>query len=262
VKSLNSLFNIANFIVKSHPELKDPLLQSLLAEEGRGLRNARLSFDFLNQLFLKSNSQLGQDVLALLVSGLKRNGYFVEFGAADGVLLSNTLMLEKFFGWSGILSEPAIKWHDELFKNRNCHLNTNAVWQVSGNKVTFLESKDAVYSTIKGFEDNDSHYHHRVDSQSYIVDTISLYDLLIKYNAPKVIDMISIDTEGSEYEILKCFDFDRFKFRFIAVEHNDTLAKQNITNLLVTNGYIPILGELSSHDIWFCSAELESSLPF
>ncbi|GIT91759.1 hypothetical protein JANAI62_22160 [Jannaschia pagri] len=39
-------------------------------------------------------------------TGFKRGGYFVEFGATDGVTLSNTWLLEMSFGWSGILADP------------------------------------------------------------------------------------------------------------------------------------------------------------
>jgi len=48
----------------------------------------------------------------------KKNGYFVEFGACDGLLFSNTLLLEKSFGWDGILAEPNRSYHKQIRKNR------------------------------------------------------------------------------------------------------------------------------------------------
>ena len=62
----------------------------------------------------KSRAQLKQDIFVLLETGFKRDGYFVEFGATNGVDLSNSWLLEKAFGWTGILAEPARIWHDDL----------------------------------------------------------------------------------------------------------------------------------------------------
>ena len=55
----------------------------------------------------KSRSQLRQDLFVLSQLDFKRNGYFVEFGATNGFNLSNTHLMEKEFGWTGILAEPA-----------------------------------------------------------------------------------------------------------------------------------------------------------
>ena len=51
----------------------------------------------------QSKSQIRQDILALALSGFKENGFFVEFGATDGVKFSNSYLLEKDFSWQGIL---------------------------------------------------------------------------------------------------------------------------------------------------------------
>ena len=65
------------------------------------------------QSFRDSKSQLRQDLFVLSETNFKRNGYFVEFGAASGFQLSNTYLLEQNFSWSGILAEPAKVWHSQ-----------------------------------------------------------------------------------------------------------------------------------------------------
>jgi hypothetical protein len=50
---------------------------------------------------LRSRAQLMQDLFVLYMLGSKRGGFFVEFGATDGVNISNTLLLERDFGWTG-----------------------------------------------------------------------------------------------------------------------------------------------------------------
>ena len=37
-----------------------------------------------------------------------KNGFYVELGANNGVLQSNTLFFEKFKGWTGVLVEPVL----------------------------------------------------------------------------------------------------------------------------------------------------------
>ena len=61
-------------------------------------------------MYLKNDhefySQLGQDLFVLIELGNKKEGFFIEIGAGDGFYLSNTYLLEKNFGWTGILVEP------------------------------------------------------------------------------------------------------------------------------------------------------------
>jgi len=203
-----------------------------------------------------STSQLGQDLIAFLVSDCKREGFFVEFGATNGQDLSNTFILEKLFDWRGILAEPARSWHQDLRKNRECEIETDCVWSESNVKLVFNEVPNLELSTIDAFSSGDMHEAVRKSGSKYHVDTITLFDLLEKFNAPSVIDYISIDTEGSEFEILKEFDFEKYRFNFISCEHNFTQTREPIFKLLTDNGYKRVLEEVSGFDDWYIHQSL------
>jgi hypothetical protein len=88
------------------------------------------------------------------------------------------------------------------------------------------------------------------------VDTISLNDLLKKYNAPNIIDYISIDTEGSELDILNNFDFNSYQFRVITCEHNYSSNRDKIYNLLSNNGYKRVMSDISQFDDWYIKTSI------
>jgi FkbM family methyltransferase len=203
----------------------------------------------------RSKSQLGQDLFVLCELSFKAGGYFVEFGAANGVDLSNTYLLEKEFGWSGIVAEPAKRWHRDLMNSRECHIETDCVWRESNAVVDFNEAGAAEYSTIDSYSSSDHHSLRRKNGTTYSVKTISLKDLLDKYEAPRKIDYLSIDTEGSEYEILSGFDFSKYQFSVITCEHNYTQERAKIFSLLSKNGYLRKLEAGSGFDDWYVKSE-------
>ena len=195
-------------------------------------------------------SQFGQDLFVLNELNFKKNGFFVEFGATNGINGSNTYLLENRFNWRGILAEPAKIFYNELNKNRKCFIETNLVWKNSKSRLLFHEDFAGGLSTIKKFIDHDTQIRKR--NKEYILETISLNDLLVKYNAPKIIDYLSIDTEGSEFNILNNFDFNKYKFRIITCEHNFTPNKNKIHKLLTKNGYVKKHSSLVSFvDDWY-----------
>lgn len=205
--------------------------------------------DKINEMLQKSKSQLRQDLFVLTVLNFKNNGYFVEFGAADGVHLSNTFLLEKKFNFTGILAEPNPSQWKNLTKRRNVIFENRCVWKKSGEKLLFVDSGDL--STISSFSDSDKHAQARKQGKHFEVDTISLTDMLEQHGAPSSIDYLSIDTEGSEYEILNAHDFDRFKFQVITVEHNFTEQRKKIFDLLTAKGYVRKHTELSHFEDWY-----------
>lgn len=204
-----------------------------------------------------SHAQLLQDLFVLYVFQEKRGGYFVEFGGADGVVLSNSLLLEKRFGWNGIVAEPARCWHEALQANRRCHVARECVWHTTGETLDFSETIGAPeLSTLAMKVEADSHALARQREERYTVTTISLEDLLRRFDAPRAIDYLSIDTEGSELEILSSFNFGRYDIGCITVEHNYTDKREAIRSLLEGHGYVRRFESLSRFDDWYVKPHL------
>lgn len=187
----------------------------------------------------RSTSQLGQDIWVLEKTGFKRGGFFIEFGASDGILLSNTYLLENEFEWQGICAEPNPKFFSQLKNNRKCIVSNSCIGGTTGEKVEFIFAD--VYGTMSKYIDSDSHLDRRNiylnNGDVDLLETISLDDLLTHHNAPREIDYMSIDTEGSEYAILSKFPFDKWKIKLITVEHNYAPQRDEIRNLLEGLGY-------------------------
>ena len=203
-------------------------------------------------LLPKTAAQLRQDILVAAATGFRRGGYFVEFGATDGVYLSNTLLLERELGWTGILAEPARAWHERLKRERHAQIDTRCVFSETGQYVAFREvAADHALSTIVDFTNSDLHHVSRIAGDDYEVETISLIDLLGYHNAPRRIDYLSLDTEGSEYAILKGFDFSKYEFCIITCEHNYTSVRNDILKLLSAHGYQRVLNRISYFDDWY-----------
>ena len=205
-------------------------------------------------LLPQSQSQLRQDLFVLSELGLKRGGYFVEFGAASGKELSNTWLLEEHFGWNGILAEPAQCWHERLAANRTCIIEHRCVWKSTGESLEFAEASEAEISTLITFKGGDQHAASRRLSRHYQVETISLNDLMAEHKAPDKPDYLSIDTEGSEWEILQEFDFKRYAFKVITCEHNFTPVREKIHVLLTAAGYVRKYEKISDFDDWYVRA--------
>jgi hypothetical protein len=205
----------------------------------------------LLDLLDKSKSQLRQDLMVVAQTGFKRGGYFVEIGATDGYTLSNSFLLEQEFDWTGILVEPGRAWGTEIYYKRpHSLISTDCVWDKSNQLLSFIETKDPEYSTTS-INWNKSHKSGSKIVNRYEVRTTSLIDLLINNKAPEYIDYLSIDTEGSELRIMEAFDFSKFSFGIISIEHNYGKNRELIYNLLSNVGYKRRFQNISQWDDWY-----------
>jgi len=167
-------------------------------------------------------SQSNQDKWVCEYLNFKTNGYYLDIGAYDGVQTSNTFVLEKYLNWNGICIEANKYIFQNLIQNRKS-ININAAILDYCGTCNF--SNDSVSANI-----NDD-----------CVDCYTLDFVLEKNNAPSIIDYMSIDIEGSEFDVLKNFNFSKWQINMITLEHNLYLNgdfnKNRLYKLLTDNGF-------------------------
>jgi len=186
------------------------------------------------------NSQKGQDywVINDIFKG-KTGGYFLEMGAADGVYLSNSMVLERDYGWQGLCIEPNPTFFAKLQANRKCICRNLCIDDQRG-EVDFVLA--AEYGGIVS-DDTDNNSQMRAESlqqardqgQVVTLPTMPLADVLREVGAPKVIDYFSLDVEGAEERVLRHFPFDEFTFLTMSIERPTPLLNEI---LLSKYGYI------------------------
>lgn len=172
----------------------------------------------------------------------KSGGFFVEVGAYDGVVLSNTYFLEHERGWKGVLIEPDPAKAALCRKNRPDAITFEcaAVSSDDIHSISFTQVQGGeVYSTTSL---NDDH-RRRLESYGLAYRTINVHartldSMLEEAQAtPGMIDFVSIDVEEGELEVLKGFSIGRWKPRLVIVESNANQRKAEIRDYFVRNGY-------------------------
>ncbi|WP_182882673.1 FkbM family methyltransferase [Microbispora sp. H10949] len=199
-------------------------------------------------------SQHGQDAYVLAALGHKRAGYFLDSGASNGVRCSNTRLLEQEYGWTGICVEPNPHYYAELTANRRC-LCVNCCLYDHDGTVEFVEA-----GTIGGIPGEYSpqlipYVRRALDlpddapMPATVMPCRTVGSLLRQFDAPRVIDYWSLDTEGSELAILRTFPFGRYLLRMLTVEHNWGPQRRPIHELLARHGYLRV-AELGCDDVY------------
>ncbi len=266
-KNIN-FFKVSSYVNQNNLDhgsiLKQAYDQKMFVGENENLlKNFIEHFSKITEI----KSQLYQDVFASFIIDKNFNKTFLEFGATDGIDLSNTYVLEKNFGWNGSLSEPSPQWHKNLKNNRpNSNIITECIWSKSGEVLDFFESDVGVLSTISEYKESDKvsipgNTIERVRSGKLVkVETISLNDVIHKSFNSVAPSYISIDTEGSEYEILRFFNFKKFRPVVFTIEHNFTEIENKIDGLMFENDYVRIFKEFTAFDAWYISKEVNYNL--
>src|SRR5512138_2270277 len=98
--------------------------------------------------FLRNSySQKGEDLVIDKVLGKKKNGFYIDVGANDPVLISNTYRFYKK-GWTGINIEPNPLLFKKLAAARNRDINLNIGIAEDKGEMTFFSFFPNTQSTF------------------------------------------------------------------------------------------------------------------
>lgn len=198
----------------------------------------------------------------------KRNGFYVELGANDGINQSNTLYFEKFFNWTGILIEPFLDNFQKCKVNRsplNYVVNAACVSDsYSSDSMPFIYS-NLMSIGLKGentITDRETHAKSGkkfISEENFVFDSPvkTLTEILDEGSAPKIMDFLSLDVEGAEMEVIRGLDHSKYRFKYICVESREI---NEMTILLESQNY-KLIKALSSHDYLFEDIQKSHSIP-
>lgn len=145
----------------------------------------------------------------------KKNGIYIELGALDGVLYSNTKFFEDTLNWTGILIEPHPDKFTTLTQNRPNNYLFNSLVSCHTDPLEFRYFVDG-HAAVSGVENTLSRFHFddffdnsqwsMLPQNKMFITPRTLTDI-IKETKLTHIDLMSLDVEGHEYEVLMSWNF-------------------------------------------------------
>jgi FkbM family methyltransferase len=191
------------------------------------------------------------------------SGYFVELGANDGRLASNTFHYEQFRNWRGVLIEPAPNLFLQCRANRSAENHVICAACVSFDychefvRLVYSNSMSVSLNVETDIGDPKAHAELgrqflRPDETVFEFGAVArtLNSILLEANAPRRIDFLSLDVEGAEIEVLKGVDHEVFRFRYMLIECRDI---DRLSSHLTKVGY-KLLEKFNEHDYLFADA--------
>lgn len=184
-----------------------------------------------------SYSQAGEDIIIDQLLGNKKLGFYIDVGAYDPDRFSNTKRFYKK-GWTGINIEPNIVYFGKLDQKREKDTNLNLGISNKAAKLDFYKFFPDTLSTFS----KDRAIKYKKQGFEFVgkskVQTAKLSDVVKKYAKNKIIDFLSIDTEGFELEVLKSNNWKIALPKVICIESSkgESSAK-NLEKFLLNNGY-------------------------
>lgn len=172
---------------------------------------------FYGRIVKNTYSQYGEDLIIDQLLEYKEHGNYIDIGAYDPFRFSNTHRFYKK-GWRGINIEPDQKRFKKFIKFRPHDINLNIGIGLFNKKIKFYVFEPDTLST---FSKKESISYQKLGFrlvEEKFVEVKKLDFIINKYQKEKVIDFISIDTEGGELNVLKSNNWNKFRPRIICIE--------------------------------------------
>lgn len=184
----------------------------------------------------------------------KRNGFFIELGAVDGLKFTNTKFFEETLGWTGILIEPQTNMYERIaFYRPNCKAYNVAISDQEG-PLTMLVNNNSnpIAAAVSSLETNIvPEFQHRFRLEQKIQVNTAKFSDILKENSITKVDLLSLDVEGSEYDVLLTWNWDVP----ISVILMETLAEFESVSvkcreLLTSKGYVYDCNCPNENELW------------
>lgn len=153
----------------------------------------------------------------------KSNGFIIDIGANDGVTISHSLpFIDK--GWSALMIEPnpfLFGKMEDLYRDFSDVLCLNLAVDncKSDNVELFLGSNSHQgHSTIVLAETQYSHSDQYFSREKVVVKSDALNNILQDNKIDKHIDILHIDAEGKALDIIKSFDFKKYRPSYLSID--------------------------------------------
>ncbi len=218
-------------------------------------RVARMLSKLANDLFYRVYRPEWRtfDALVTKHSADSSSFFFVQIGANDGVTHDFLHRYIQTYRWRGILVEPVPAYCDLL----RAHYQGVPAVVIEQSAISTSDGSQTLYriddpaAELPAWSKGLASLHldvikkHRwviPDLEDAIVSEpvrcITLATLLRKHQVEKI-DLLSVDTEGHDFEVIKQIDFARFKPRMIIYEHKHLRreTRRHCENLLEAQGY-------------------------
>jgi len=182
-------------------------------------------------------SQNGEDVVIWDLFERRREGFYVDVGAYDGVGFSNTYFFEAI-GWSGVVIEAVPELYTRCAASRPHSTVVHAACGAASGSVAFtVADGPRGVATLSSMTPDRT----RIAQEGGSVRTLevplrTLDDILAGITEP--IDFVSIDVEGAELDVLRGFDLEHFRPRLLVIEDNSAGADRRVADWLAERGYL------------------------
>jgi len=211
-------------------------------------------------------SQDGEEIVLWNFFDRKKDGFFIDVGAYDGITFSNTYFFEAL-GWTGILIEPMPDFFDACRTRRPYSRVIHAALSDGAGKTeTTLHvatgAKAAGLETLSFIGDNPLQLA-RIERAAGRVHSVtvpcrSLNEILADHKGS--IDFVSIDVEGAELDVLRGFDVVRYRPRVLVVEDNSYGVDKRVGLWLGERGYEERLR--CEHNVFYTRADDSRAFTF
>jgi FkbM family methyltransferase len=160
----------------------------------------------------------------------KKNGFYIELGAFDGITQSNTYFFELNRSWKGLLIEPSKVSFDLCCKNRpnNIIVNCCCVSNTYNDTKINGDFNSTLMSSVNGKRLN--------SNVSVEVKAMTLEKILDENNIDIEIDFLSLDTEGYEIDVLQGLNLEKYRPKYLLIEIYIN-EFNNILNYLESKNY-------------------------